>query len=46
MMYLLNIKQGAIHNANIPCAPAKRMIKANQKFFEYYEDAESYYEGG
>lgn len=43
--YIINIKTGAIHNAINPCSACKRMIEANKKMFNSYDDAENYFEG-
>ena len=43
--YILNIKTGAIHSEDEPCALCKRMNEGNKKFFEKYEDAVNFYEG-
>lgn len=44
--YLLNISAGTIHNGKIPCAQAMRMAESNKKWFDKYEDAVNYFEGG
>lgn len=43
--YLLNIAQGTIHNGKNLCGQAKRMKKANKKWFATYAEAVNYYEG-
>lgn len=43
--YLLNINTGKIHDANHPCARAKKMAEANKKYFENCESAVNYFEG-
>lgn len=46
MKYLLNIQQGKIHNAEEPCAPAKRTAEANKKEFDVLAEAVNFYKGG
>lgn len=43
--YVLNIRNGTIHNTERYCFAAKNMIEKNKKWFNSYDEALNFYEG-